>query len=234
MITPKPVYLLAGGRQSLRETTSSLYRRVFEGTGVISPKVAYIGTANQDDESFFHRTSELLRIAGAAKVDHAFIAPKHADVEKAKKILTSADSVFVSGGDVFEGIRVLKEKNMIDFLMSLYESGKPFFGISAGSIMLAEKWVYWRDPNDDSTAELFPCLGLAPIICDTHGEEDGWEELQKALELSDEKQKGYGIVSGTAIKVFSDGKVEGLGGIINQFIRDKEKVTRLSDIIPLI
>ena len=234
MIKPKPVYLLAGGRQSQRETTSSLIRRVFEGNGATSPTVTYVGTANQDDESFFHRISELLKVAGAAKVDHALISPEHSDIEKAKKILTSADFIFVSGGDVFEGIRALKEKNIIDFLSSLYERGKPFFGISAGSIMLAETWVYWRNSNDDSTAELFPCLGFAPVICDTHGEEDGWEELRKTLELSGEKQKGYGIVSGTAIKVYSDGKVEALGGAVNQFMRHEGEVVRLSDILPIL
>jgi len=44
--------------------------------------------------------------------------------------------------------------------------------------MLSKEWIRWRDPDDDATAEFFPCLGIAPLICDTHGEQDGWEELQ--------------------------------------------------------
>jgi len=57
----------------------------------------------------------------------------------AQDILKSADIVFISGGDVDRGIRVLREKNMIDFLTGLYQQGKLFFGTSAGAIMLAKE-----------------------------------------------------------------------------------------------
>lgn len=211
MSKPKPVYLLAGGRQVVRETTYSLVQKVFKENEVASPSVAYVGTANEDNEAFFQRTADILKVAGASKVNHALISPDGADLKKAADVLTTADIVFISGGDVFRGIVTLKEKKMISFLRGLYERGKPFFGLSAGSIMLAENWVNWSDPNDDSTTELFPCLGFAPIICDTHGEQDDWEELKMVLKLSNDEQRGYGIVSGTAIKVYSDGTVEALG-----------------------
>ena len=83
-------------------------------------------------------------------------------------------------------MRVLREKEMIGVLRRLHREGKPFFGTSAGSIMLASQWIRWADPNDEASAELFDCLGLAPVFCDTHGEDDGWEELQALLRsLSD-------------------------------------------------
>ena len=44
--------------------------------------------------------------------------------------------------------------------------------------MLARRWVRWTDPHNDDSAELFPCLGFAPVFCDTHGEGDGWGELR--------------------------------------------------------
>ena len=138
----------------------------------------------------------------------------------------------MGGGDVDEGICVLEKKNMVGYLQSLYENGKLFFGVSAGAIMLAKKWVRWRDPEDDSTAELFPCLGVASIICDTHSEQDGWEELKMALKLANEGEKGYGIVSGTALKVYPTGEVQAIGGVVHQFIHQKGKVIRFSDIQP--
>jgi dipeptidase E len=231
----KPIYLLAGGRSSNREPLCSLIQIIFKENGVTSPTVAYVGTANGDDESFFQRMADILRTAGAGKVNHALISSYGADLRKARDVLTSADIVLVSGGDVFEGIQKLKERNMVDFLRRLYDQGKPFFGLSAGSIMLAENWVHWSDPNDDSTAELFPCLQFAPIICDTHGEQDDWEELKMALKLSKDDQKGYGIVSGTAIRVYPNSRmVEALGGAINQFIRHEGRIIRLSDILPTV
>jgi hypothetical protein len=98
--------------------------------------------------------------------------------------------------------------------------------------MLTKKWVRWRNPNDDPTAELFPCLGIASIICDTHSEQDGWEELKIALKLANDSEKGYGIVSRTALKVYPAGEVQAIGGTVYQFILQKGKVIRLSDIQP--
>jgi peptidase E len=122
---------------------------------------------------------------------------------------------------------------MTRFLSRLYEQGKPFFGTSAGSIMLAKEWVRWRDPDDDATAELFPCLGIAPVICDAHDEEGDWQELKTTLKLGQDNVKGYGIVSGTAIKVSPDGRVEALGGAMHQFLRHGGRVDRLPDLLPV-
>jgi len=232
MDTPKPVFLLAGGRYTLRQTPDPLIQAVFTESGAASPTVAYVGTANDDDKGFFTRVAGMFQETGARRVDHALIAPARANMNKAKDILQAADIVFISGGDVELGMQVLEQKQMVDFLAHLYQQGKPFFGLSAGSIMLAREWVRWRDPDDDSTAKLFPCLGFAPVICDTHGEQEGWEELQAALMLKQENDRGYGIVSGTAIKVFPDGRVESLGGAVNQYIRHEAKVERAPDILP--
>jgi len=129
-------------------------------------------------------------------------------------------------------MEVLQAKDMVPFLDNLYQQGKPFFGISAGAIMLAARWVRWTDPDVDSSAELFRCLGYAPIICDTHDEQGGWEELQAALMLEKEGVKGYGLSSGSAVKVSPDGKVEALGGTIYQYARRGSKVVRIEDILP--
>jgi len=228
----KPVFLLAGGRQRGTRKPDPLLQAVFREYGIPSPTIAYSGTASGDDRSFFNFIAASFVDAGADKVTHAVIAPDGADMKKARSILKSADIVFVSGGDVEAGIDVLQEKDMLGFLTDLYRQGKPFFGISAGAIMLAKRWVRWRDPDDDNSAELFPCLDFAPIICDTHDEQGGWEELQAALMLEKEGVKGYGLASGSAIKVFPDGRVEGLGGTVYQYLRRADRVERIDDILP--
>jgi peptidase E len=228
----KPVYLLAGGRHSRRKGPDPLLEAVFKGFAIKEPAVAYTGTASGDDKDFFQFISSSFTEAGAAKVTHAVIAPAGADLKKAQKILEAADIIFVSGGDVEAGMDVLQQKNMLDFFNSLYRQGKPFFGISAGAIMLAKKWVRWPDPDDDNSAELFSCLDYAPIICDTHDEQGGWEELQAALMLEKKGVKGYGLASGSGVKVMLDGSVETLGGTVYQYIRGDKKVERLDDLIP--
>ena len=100
--------------------------------------------------------------------------------------------------------------------------------------MLAKEWVRWRDPDDNASAELFLCLGFAPVICDCHDEEGGWQELQAALRLEEDNEIGYGLVTGAAVRVFADSRVEALGGAIHQYIRHGKGVDRAPDILPAI
>ncbi len=232
MSSLKPVFLFAGGRPRNAQTLNPLFREVFRESGKTSPTIAYVGAASDDSKAFFLMMATFLKGAGSGKIRHAVISSDKADLKKARDIINSANIVYISGGDVERGIQVLHEKNMTDFLIELYQQGRPFFGISAGSIMLAKEWIRWRDPDDDATAEVFPCLGIAPVICDTHGEQDGWEELQALLKLEKDSVKGYGIVSGAAIKVFPDGRIEAMGGAIHQYIKYGGKVERMADILP--
>ena len=229
----KPVYLLAGGRGSRRQTPDPLLQAVFREFGVPSPAIAYVGVASGDDRSFFGMITSMFKEAGAGKVSHALIAPGNADLKKARSILEAADIIFISGGDVEAGMDILREKGLITFLSGLHCQGKPFFGLSAGSIMLAREWIRWRDPDDDATAEIFPCLGIAPAICDTHAEGDDWEELKALLKLEEEGAEGYGLPSGAGIKVFPDGRVEALGGAVPQYLHHGDKVKKAGDIRPV-
>jgi cyanophycinase-like exopeptidase len=174
----------------------------------------------------------MIKMAGNCEVTRVLIASKKADIDKARKALYSADAVFVSGGDVEAGMQVLQEKNLSGFFKDLSAQGKVFFGSSAGAIMLAREWVRWRDPDDDSTAELFPCLGIAPVICDTHAESDDWEELKAALRLKKDGEPGYGICSGSCLKVYPDGRVEASGGAVAQYLNKGGKITKLPDLSP--
>ena len=233
MSAKRPVYLLAGGRRGDRGTPDPLVQAVFREAAAVSPTIAYTGTANGDNEAFFDRMAEALKEAGARRVNRVLLSPEYADLRKAQRVLESADIVFVSGGDVDRGMRVLRGKGMVDFLSALHREGKPFFGSSAGAIMLSREWVRWRDPDDNSSAELFPCLGFAPVICDTHDEEGGWQELQTALGLEEDGTMGYGIVTGTAIRVAPDGRIDALGGAVHQYVRRGKRVERAPDLLPV-
>jgi len=226
----KPVFLLAGGRPRGRDTTDQLIRAVLDESGKDSPTIAYTGTASGDDGSFFSRMAGMLKTSGAGKITHAVIAPGNADLDKARDILNKADIIFVGGGDVDGGMRVLKKKNMLPFLQGIYEQGKPFFGTSAGAIMLAKEWVRWPDPDDTDSSELFPCLNFAPVICDCHDEEGGWQELIAALELKETGTIGYGLSSGTGIKVYPDGNVEALAEPIHRYSREQDGVKKITDL----
>ena len=230
MNSEKPVYLMAGGRGG--RSADAILAAIFRDIGKDSPSIAYVGAASGDDRQFFRMMSGMLVRGTGSRVDQVMLCSPGADLNKAKNILQSSDAVFMSGGDVEAGMTILREKGLIEFFLDLFRQGKLFFGASAGSIMLARKWVRWRDPDDDATAELFPCLGIAPVVCDTHAEEDDWEELKAALSLEEGPVRGYGIPSGTALKVYPGGRLEALAGPVVQFESRQGSTERRPDLLP--
>jgi peptidase E len=227
----KPVYLIAG--RGDRKSFKSIIKTILKDTGKTQPTVAYVGVASGDNWPFYLMISAMIKKAEDCQIRRVLIAPKEADLSKAQAVLESADAIFMSGGDVEAGMRVLERKNMAGFLTDLFKRGKVFFGVSAGSIMLAREWVRWRDSEDDSTTELFPCLGIAPIICDTHGEADGWGELKAALKLKAKDTQGYGILSGSCLKVYLDGRTEALNGTVTQFLKRGNSIVKQKELSPI-
>jgi peptidase E len=220
-----PLFLIAGGPgQVRRRGADPLLQTVIRRSGKTRPTIAYVGAASGDNPAFRLLIAQMLLKAGAGAVVPAPMCGRRVNVEKTQRVLEDADLVFISGGDVEEGMKVVKQRGMTPLLKSLHAAGKPFFGVSAGSIMLAERWVRWSDPHDDESAELFPCLGFAPVLCDTHGESDGWIELQAMLRLCRTGATGYGIVSGSALAVLADGTVSALGGDVHVFRKRKAGV----------
>lgn len=227
----RPIYLIAGGPGARRPRgPDPLIQEVFRAAGVEKPSVAYLGAASGDNAAFLLFIGRILKKAGAGSVILAPLCGRRGSLERALHVLEEADIVFVSGGDVEAGMGVAEEKGIVPHLRRLYRAGKPFFGLSAGSIMLARQWVRWTNPHDESSAQLFPCLGFAPVLCDAHGEEDEWSELKALLALAPVGTTGYGIVSGSALVVKGRGEVSALGGEVHVFRRRKGGVARVEDL----
>lgn len=173
--------------------TKNYIREVFKACGNTAPKVAYVGTASHDSKPFFMIMKGQLTKAGASEVDLVPIVGRHANAEKAKRLLSEADCIFLSGGEVEDGIVFLKKAGLDVFLTQLYNEGKVFFGVSAGCIMMGRNWVHWDVEDDDSTSSLFDCLNFVPFTFDTHCEDEGWKELKCAVRLMGGGSKGYGL-----------------------------------------
>ncbi len=207
-----PLYLLAGSPGKRNKNADRLFKKILQSSGTRHPSIAYIGAASNDNRPFYRMFREYMQSCGAGEVLFCPLAGKKVDIPKTLSKFESADMVFISGGDVEKGMKILEEKQVLPFLRGLFEQGKSFIGISAGSIMLGQKWIRWENPLDDSTASLFPCMGFAPILLDTHDEEGGWEELRLLLAKTPEGTIGYGIPSGAGACIHPDGFLEPLGG----------------------
>jgi cyanophycinase-like exopeptidase len=228
----KPVYLLAGGRGSPRTRPDPLIAEVFAASGKPRPRIAYIGAPSEDNRVFFIMLSKIMKGSGAGRVELVRLAGKKPDLVAARATIAAADVVFMTGGDVEFGMDLLGRTGMLPVLHERLAAGIPFFGMSAGSIMLASHWIRWLDPEDDSTAAPFPCMGFAPLVCDAHGEADGWVELVALLGLMPQGTVGYGIVTGAGIRSMPDGTVSAMGGAVHRFRRGAGGVERIEDLAP--
>ena len=225
-----PIYLLAGGPGAKRQSPDPILQMALRELGKTKPTVAYIGAAHGDSLMFFLFIKRLITAAGAGTVELVPLVKKKSDIEKAQTIIQSADCIFVSGGDVKEGMRVLTERSVIALIKKRYNEGALIIGVSAGSIMLAKQWIDWPDENNEASAELFPCMNIAPVLCDTHGEEDEWNELHSLVHLTEGDQIGYGIPSGGAMRISPDGVVEAISMPLFRIEQRGGKIARINDL----
>ena len=233
MKVPGPLILLGGdGQGARRRRPNLLLQAVVEMAGVPRPAVAYVGAASGDDPDYFAWTATALHDAGAGTVTLAPTTGHALHRDAVRTQLAAADLVYMSGGDVEDGMRVLTAAGLAAFLRDLHAAGKPFAAVSAGSILLGREWVRWTDPDDESTAARFPCLGIAPLVCDTHAEDDDWEELRRLLELQGDGAAGCGIPSGGALRVAPDGAVSALLRPLTRLANRRARIRRLPDLAP--
>jgi len=200
-----PAMLIAGGMPSSPSAIVRMMSQAFHG--IEKPQVAYIGTANGDNAVFFHMMKLALKKAGADKVIFVHLAKKTPDLDAARNTLSKADVIFLSGGEVEDGMVWLKKHRLVDFLKDLHSQGKRFMGLSAGVIMMGSYWVRWEVEGDDSTSELFECLNIIPTLFDVHGEEEDWVEIKAALKLLGDGARGYALPSGCLISADSRGSL---------------------------
>jgi peptidase E len=233
MTNKQPVYLFAGGRGKAIFSSFAEMGKVIRELGKKRPVIAVVGVASlKDNPLIFILMAALIKSKCKCRVQRVVIAHPKADIAKAKALLQRADVIFMSGGDAEEGMRILKEKKMDSFIRDRAKEGKLILGMSAGTIMMSQEWVGWRDPDDDTTAGLYSCLGLAPVICDTHAEGDDWVELKVALQLKPEGAVGYGIPSGAYLKAYPDGRVEAQAGAVARFCKSGGEIKKLTDLLP--
>lgn len=220
-----PVFLLAGGRLSGITDMAAMLSRAFGP--IQKPLVAYIGAANGDNIVFSKMMKTLLMKAGAGKVEYVKLASEKADIKAARDKLSRSDVVFISGGEVDDGMNWLKKHELVDYLKELYSQNKRFVGVSAGSIMLGAHWVRWSDPDDDGTSELFDCIGIIPLVFDTHAEDEDWKELKAALKLMGDGARGYGIPIGGMVSA------DGGGALVNEentyltYVNDNGNISKI-------
>jgi hypothetical protein len=112
-----------------------------------------------------------------------------------------------------------------------------FAGMSAGAIMLGERWIRWpRENAGDDEAETYQCLGVAACSLDVHGEGDEWRETRSFVAVrareTGKKAKAFGIPSGGALIVGGSGKMHARGEPVPVFAALPRGTARIERTLP--
>ena len=231
----KPVTLIAGQHGSAHFGTRPYLREALRSTGARHPSALYIGAANGDERGFGEALCVLLTTAGAERVFWPKLKARRKRAQ-ALAVLENVDFVFVGGGDVEEGMRVLNDADLVAPLQAAAARGAVFAGMSAGSIMLGKRWIRWPHAQaKDDEAETYECLGLAACSLDTHGEEDDWNEARafasvRANELG-KQAYAYGIPGGGALVVGPGGQARALGAPATLFVAAPKRAAKVDSVL---
>ncbi len=220
-------YLLAGAGPKTGPKSFRHHDAMVKSLGKKQPVIAYVGAASGDSLVFEKMLSTAMFGLGT-KVHSVKLTKKATKTSEAKAVLEGADVIFVSGGDVDAGMKVIHERGMGPFFRDLAAKGKWFEGISAGSIMLGEHWVRFHGENDEST-EVFDCLGVVPFSFDAHDEPE-WGELVALAKHLPADRTVYGLTS-TTCAVWDGKKLTALGGPLAR-VKCGPKPKRLTDLTP--
>ena len=230
----KPTTLMAGKFGSRHFGTQPFLADALRLTGTDKPLALYVGAANGDDRAFGAALARVVKTAGAHKVLWPRLAGRKKDNGQAREALKEVDLVFVGGGDVEAGMRVLLDADLVGDLHAAANRGVVFAAMSAGAIMLGERWIRWphEDASDDE-AETYECLGIAPCSLDTHGEGDDWRETRafaavRARELG-KKARAYGVPSGGALVIGNDGTMQARRGPVSVFAALPNKKAKIEE-----
>ena len=233
----KPVTLIAGQFGSPHYGTRPHLEAAMQLTRKAAPKALYLGVASGDDASFGTALCALLGAAGAVDVFWPKLAKRRRNESVARKALDRVDFVFVGGGDVEAGMNVLRRAQLIAPLRAAAARGVVFAGLSAGAIMLGERWIRWpRADASDDEADTYECLRVTPCSLDTHGEGDGWGEARsfaavRAREL-ERRAKAYGIPSGGALIVGRGGRMRARGEPVPVFAASPRQAAKIERTLP--
>jgi peptidase E len=221
------VYLMAGAGLETSRRHVRYHRGCVRATGARRPRIAYVGAA-ANDSRMFASMARAMMFGPAADVVEVKLSRTSTPTSVVRADLAAADMIFFMGGDVECGMDLIGDRGLAPYVRKLAAQGVPMEGVSAGAIMLGRRWVRFLD---DDRAEVFDCLGVVPASFDTHGEQDGWGELQRLARLLARRKTErwvYGIPSG-GCALYAGGALRALGRPLVRF-GCSAPVRRLTDV----
>lgn len=142
-------------------------------------RIAFVPTAGgtYEDPYFVEDSRKRLRLLGLTLVELDFAV---ATLDEASQILDDVDGVFVAGGNSFYLLKSMKTTGADSLLRDLVLAGLPYFGESAGAVVLYNSIEIAReidDPEDVPGFTDYTALGLLGFFVLPHVDREKYREL---------------------------------------------------------
>ncbi len=224
-MTAGSVYLIGSmqGSTGSDMIDTALGALLAQGKRPLNVAVSYAAIAeNQDALDFMgKRLPALFESSVPGTVVTRFVLPGEpgaGDLEGARRIVESADFIFLGGGDPVTGARIFRESGADAWLRAARLRGTSLGGVSAGAILLGAWWATWPVAETDAPfagGELVPCAQVvSDLVLDCHDEEGEWSELRMVAAMLDDRGESvrvFGIPSGGGVVVLPSGELEIVG-----------------------
>jgi dipeptidase E len=155
-------------------------------------KLGFIPTAGETYENpyFVEESRARLRKQGLKLVE---INVTKQSKDELISSLKSVDGIYVAGGNSFHLLQQLQKKKLVATIRELVQNGKPYFGESAGAVILystIEPIKPIDDPQDAPDIDGYKALGLIDFISLPHiGREKYKEVFTKFLNDNQDKYR---------------------------------------------
>lgn len=123
-----------GGGEIRTRGTAAIDREIIRLSGKKSPRLLFVPTASSDSERYWKHVQEYFGGFLKCKTDVLFLIREKPSKEQIRRKISSADVVYVGGGNTLMMMRVWRRLGVDRLLKAAYEKGTVLSGISAGSI----------------------------------------------------------------------------------------------------
>jgi len=130
---PKTIVAIGGGKIGSRATLA-IDREIIRLSNKKNPKLLFIPTASSDSETYWERVQNYFGDFLKCRTDALFLMKEKPSREQIRSKISSADIIYVGGGNALQMMRIWRCLGVGKLLISAYKRGTVLAGISAGSI----------------------------------------------------------------------------------------------------
>lgn len=212
----KPLYLLADSQLLFwKGSKISLAQRIRAEIDTTTPRAAYVGASNGDQQEFYSLFVAAMETMGVSDCRMVPSQPSREDT----LFVEEADLILLAGGDVELGWRVFEQNGIKDLVLRRRYDGAILMGVSAGAVQLGLGFL----SNSAQPKELHT-FRMAPFYVGAHDEGNDWWDLRALVNLSPSDVRAVGIPAGAGAVYYPEGALEPIRKPLVELVKEDSKI----------